>query len=428
MNSAIVRLTCLTLAILAFDSKAGRAQGNAASWLDDPKPASWNSPGLSLPAAPRTEGPIDARCRTLARPAELQEDKLLQKNGWNLFGAYQGGWQVLMIQATASYDGMCRPRQYQVFVFVRGVFAGTLSPQPMDSRSDGALSRATLESENRLSAEYLRYAPTDALCCASKTTSVQFEIAKDPPVVRPLSASTSSPSQNKTSKLRGTATYRERMALPANAEFEAVLEDVSTPNAPAAVIGRTRIEHPGNPPIPFEITYDPARINPSHGYAVQAQIVADGNSFFSSDRYPVLGKGQTNQLTLLLRRAHGSAAPVGDAPAASLENTDWKLIRLGDTPVHAASEQREPHFMLNSESRRVSGSGGCNRLAGSYELNGNQLRFSQMAGTLMACMEGMDTEKAFLDMLKRVSAWKIAGKQLELYDARGALLARFEAP
>ena len=32
----------------------------------------------------------------------------------------------------------------------------------------------------------------------------------------------------------GTATYRERMALPANAVFEAVLEDVSKADAPAS--------------------------------------------------------------------------------------------------------------------------------------------------------------------------------------------------
>ncbi|HZQ55481.1 MAG TPA: META domain-containing protein [Bryobacteraceae bacterium] len=422
----MARIILLTLAIMAFHAEAAHAHMTVASWLDDAKPASWNNAGASIPAAPRTRGPMDARCRTLARPAELPEDRRLQEQGWELFGAYQGGWRTLVIRATASYDGMCRPRQHQAFVFVRGVFAGTLSPQPMDSRSDGALSRITLESDTRLSAEYLRYAAGDALCCPSRATGVQFEIGREAPILRPLSASTSQP-QSKISRLGGTANYRERMALPPNAEFEAVLEDVSRADAPAEVIGRTRIEHPGNPPIPFEVTYDPSRINRSHRYVVKAQIVVDGNLFFSSDRYPVLSAGQSNQLTLLLRRTHGSVAPGGAAPTASLENTDWKLVRLGDTPIHAASEQREPHFVLNSESRRVSGSGGCNRLAGSYELNGNQLTLGQMAGTMMACMEGMDTEKAFLDMLKRVSTWKVTGKQLELYDASGVSLARFEA-
>lgn len=112
---------------------------------------------------------------------------------------------------------------------------------------------------------------------------------------------------------------------------------------------------------------------------------------------------------------------------AALENTYWKLTRLGDQPIHVASEQRAPHFVLNSESRRVSGSGGCNRLSGSYELNGDQLTFSQMVGTMMACAEGMDTERAFLDALQQVKRWKISGQELELSDGGGKLLAHFEA-
>jgi hypothetical protein len=52
-------------------------------------------------------------------------------------------------RGTAGYDGMCRPRQYQDFVFVGSVFAGTLSPQPMDSRTDGALGRVFHRSAER---------------------------------------------------------------------------------------------------------------------------------------------------------------------------------------------------------------------------------------------------------------------------------------
>jgi heat shock protein HslJ len=73
------------------------------------------------------------------------------------------------------------------------------------------------------------------------------------------------------------------------------------------------------------------------------------------------------------------------------------------------------------------GSGGCNRLVGSYELNDEQLTFSQMAGSMMACLESMETEKAFLDVLKQVKRWKIRGQRLELFDVTSNLLASFEA-
>lgn len=189
MSPYPARIASLTVALTVCLPAAGQAQGKNVSWLDEPKPASWNRPGAPIPAAPTDPGPIDARCSEQARPAELQ-DARLRDQGWHLVGAYRGGWQLVVIRATSGYDGMCRPRQYQDFVFVRGTFAGTLSPRPMDSRTDGALGRVLLH-DGRLSAEYVRYAASDALCCPSRTTSVEFELTnEDAPVVRPTSSVT----------------------------------------------------------------------------------------------------------------------------------------------------------------------------------------------------------------------------------------------
>lgn len=186
-----LHIAALMLAMLTARAATGRSQGEGAFWLDDAKPRSWNSPGMAIPAAPKTYGPADERCRELARPPELKEDASIQNQGWDLVGPYLGGWLVLIIRGAASYDGMCRPLQYQDFVFLRGVFAGTLSPQPMNSRADGALGQVFLQSDAQLIAEYSRYEASDALCCPSRTTHVVFAIAEDPPVVRPVSASTS---------------------------------------------------------------------------------------------------------------------------------------------------------------------------------------------------------------------------------------------
>lgn len=50
-----------------------------------------------------------------------------------------------------------------------------------------------------------------------------------------------------------------------------------------------------------------------------------------------------------------------------------------------------------------------------------------MAGTMMACIEGMETEKAFLATLGQAKKWRMSGQQLELFDADRKPLARFEA-
>jgi len=225
--------------------------------------------------------------------------------------------------------------------------------------------------------------------------------------------------------VKGTALYRERMTLPPDAVFEATLEDVSKADAPAEVIGRVRLDEPGNPPIHFEIRYDASRIDPNHRYAVQGRIMVGGKLFFTTDQlYQVLTAGHGNEVELRLRRV---ATGENSSSTEPLENTYWKLTNLGNTPVPAASEQREPHFVLDSQTRRVSGSGGCNRFTGSYELNEDHVKFSKLASTMMACPEGMDTEKAFLQALEQVNTWKIGGQQLELFDAAGNLIARFEA-
>jgi putative lipoprotein len=45
-------------------------------------------------------------------------------------------------------------------------------------------------------------------------------------------------------------------------------------------------------PIPFELRYEPTRIDPKHQYTVSARILVDGQLRFISDTaYPVLGSG-----------------------------------------------------------------------------------------------------------------------------------------
>jgi len=142
------------------------------------------------------------------------------------------------------------------------------------------------------------------------------------------------------------------------------------------------------------------------------------------------GHAINSQLNYDLKRS-ATFAPIEsqakESAAVALEGTDWKLISLGETPIHSASKQQEPSLLLAAENHRVSGSGGCNRLMGGYELSGDQLTFSKMAGTMMACAGGMDTEKALLNALARVKKWKITGQSLELFDSHGRLLARFES-
>lgn len=163
------------------------AVGQEASWLDGDL-ASWNTPGMAIPEAPPPNAEPDPRCVERERPAETKEDDALVAAGWRLFLPYQRGWGVTLIPALADYDGMCRPLGYQYFVFVDGVFAGTISPEPMNSRFDGAADDVNLWFKDQLSAEFRRYAADDPLCCPSGSAAVDYTIEETPdgPVLNPV--------------------------------------------------------------------------------------------------------------------------------------------------------------------------------------------------------------------------------------------------
>jgi copper homeostasis protein (lipoprotein) len=120
--------------------------------------------------------------------------------------------------------------------------------------------------------------------------------------------------------VEGTATYRERMLLPPNAVFEAVVVDISRADAAADVLGRAVREPAGNPPFRFSIAVDPARVKPGGRYAVRATVRAGEQLLFTTDRVVSVLDGRNAPVELLLVRAGGSRGgaqpPRGDPRAA----------------------------------------------------------------------------------------------------------------
>jgi len=100
----------------------------------------------------------------------------------------------------------------------------------------------------------------------------------------------------------GTLNYKERIALPDGAQVVVTLEDVSMADAPAQVIGQTIMAAPAGPPIPFVVPYNLNDIDPTHTYAVRAQITdANGELLFTStSTYPVITNGAPSYVEIEL--------------------------------------------------------------------------------------------------------------------------------
>ena len=120
----------------------------------------------------------------------------------------------------------------------------------------------------------------------------------------------------------------------------------------------------------------------------------------------------------------GAVAPV---TTAQLLNTYWKLTQLGDEVIATPEGARELHFVLESENQRMHGFAGCNNITGEYVLDGDALKFDQVASTMMACAEPTGPESRFNEMLSQVARWKITGDTLLLLDTDNKPVATFES-
>jgi len=186
-SSIDVRSLLLVVALLVADN----AEAQSGAWLDQPLSA-WNQAGAPMPKAPAPKGdsPTDPRCAGGVRQAATPAERMVTSAGWSLYAEPTARGTVTVVLGEASIDGMCRPWDYQAFVFVKGSFAGTLSPSLMDSRTDGALSQIRFPSPAAIEVVFLRYVDADPLCCPSRLTTVRYRIERRPEglVVVPVSA------------------------------------------------------------------------------------------------------------------------------------------------------------------------------------------------------------------------------------------------
>ncbi len=115
------------------------------------------------------------------------------------------------------------------------------------------------------------------------------------------------------------------------------------------------------------------------------------------------------------------------ASAADLESAEWQLtqVRTG-AGLTQVIDGAGPGVWRFSEGR-VSGSAGCNRLLGGYQLDGNALSFEpNLAGTMMACPPPlMAQEQAVIEALGVVVGVEPSATGLALTDAEGDTVLTF---
>ena len=107
----------------------------------------------------------------------------------------------------------------------------------------------------------------------------------------------------------------------------------------------------------------------------------------------------------------------------------WKLIELEGQEVEMVENQeREIFFTLNADDNTVGGFAGCNAISGEFTLEeGNRIRFSNMAITMMMCPDVDVNESEFMEVFELTDNYTINNDVLSLNVGRRAPLAVFEA-
>jgi hypothetical protein len=188
-------VACGLLLAASYQSVSADPDPGSGAWLEAATPTNWNTPGADLPTAPAPYVSPDPRCGAQERPSESPEEDQVMAAGWHLFNAAQVGWGMRLVDGLVGYDGMCRPNQFQGFVFADGQFVGTISSAPMDSRTDGVGRILDMRGPANLIGQFVRYSASDPLCCPSATFAVEYVVdhSEPAPVLVPVRSTHTGP-------------------------------------------------------------------------------------------------------------------------------------------------------------------------------------------------------------------------------------------
>ncbi|MHA6523560.1 META domain-containing protein [Tessaracoccus sp. G1721] len=132
--------------------------------------------------------------------------------------------------------------------------------------------------------------------------------------------------------------------------------------------------------------------------------------------------------TLTLNDEGGAALGTFAAQAQELAGTAWSLTSYNDGSAEVSLLEGTEADLTFADDGTLSGTGGCNRIIGSYTAGDGEISFGTIATTQMACMapEGlMDQEAAIVAALESASTFSIEGDTLEMRTADDAIAVQF---
>lgn len=104
--------------------------------------------------------------------------------------------------------------------------------------------------------------------------------------------------------------------------------------------------------------------------------------------------------------------------AAEFYGKDWRLVKIEGK----ATETDKAFIKFDQKSDSMGGNGGCNYIGAKFAKNANDLKFTDISTTVMACQQGLADEYSFLKILERVNSYKLENGRLFLMENENVVL------
>jgi putative lipoprotein len=202
----------------------------------------------------------------------------------------------------------------------------------------------------------------------------------------------------------GTVAYRERMALPAEAEVAVFLDEFTKDGQHHNVASVAMKVGSQQVPISFSLPYQASALAKGSTIGVRAEIRTSKGVLFVSPRAETVVSNGKSKADLMLVRSR--------APHAPLDNVNWELFAIGNDPLNW-SERRPTLKFVNGQ---LQGFSGVNRFSGTYRTQSSTMQIDPGAMTRMAgTPERMEVEARLTTQLPLVTRFGIFEGELVLF-------------
>ena len=222
----------------------------------------------------------------------------------------------------------------------------------------------------------------------------------------------------------GLVTWRERMALPADASLSVTL--VALPGQQRITGAHAGLRGKAGSPIQFTLNVRSDAIAGPGPFGLMAEIRSQGYVIFRNWQPAVVDVAEPAGNVIAVEF---SPPPPHDPPEQVLppvETPDplleamWTLTSIGGDPVLPDTVVT---FAIAAD-HRAGGNGGCNNYFTEASFEEPPLSFGPVAGTRKACAPAiMAQETRFFAALGATQGYELAGDTLKLVDAAGVPLA-----